>query len=251
MAQAGRSKSAKENWIYGINPVSEGIRSGRKISCLYVLKQKYELIKNIIQDAGDRGIPVKYVDKEFFDSRFDKGHQSIAALIEPQKAIGFDSLLELPGQRGETAFFLILDCIEDPRNLGAILRVADAAGVHRVVIQSHRSAGISPFVSKASAGAVEHVNVVEVVNIKHAIDKMKKMDISIIGAEAGSNNTPWDIKMDIPVALVIGSEGHGLRRTVKDMCDYIVSLPMQGKVNSLNASVAAGILAYEALRQRR
>lgn len=251
MGQAGRSKLAKENWIYGINPVSEGIRSERKISCLYVSKQRNELIKNIIQDAGDRGIPVKYVDKEFFDSRFDKGHQSIAASVEQKKVISIESLLELPGQRGEASFFLILDCIEDPRNLGAILRVADSAGVHGVVIQSHRSAGITSFVSKASAGAVEYVNVVEVVNIKHAIDKMKKMDIAIIGAEAGSENTPWDIKMDIPIALVIGSEGYGLRRTVKDMCDYIISLPMKGQVNSLNASVAAGILAYEVLRQRR
>jgi 23S rRNA (guanosine2251-2'-O)-methyltransferase len=148
-------------------------------------------------------------------------------------------------------FFLVLDGIEDPRNFGAILRVADAAGVHCVVFQTRRSAGITPVVSKASAGAVEHVPLVNVVNIKHALRTMKDQDVTIIGAEASASMTFWDADMKGPVAFVVGSEGQGLRRTVQEQCDVVVSLPMAGKVNSLNVSVATGIMAYELIRQRR
>ena len=147
-------------------------------------------------------------------------------------------------------FFLILDCIEGPRNVGAILRSADAAGVHGVVIQEHRSAGLGPDVSKASAGAVEYVPVSQVNNVKHAISEMKEMNITIIGAEASSEIMPWDIDLSIPVALVIGSEGKGIRKTVAERCDFIVSLPMRGMVNSLNVSVAGAVLMFEVLRQR-
>ncbi|MCL0051661.1 RNA methyltransferase [Thermodesulfovibrionales bacterium] len=131
-----------------------------------------------------------------------------------------------------------------------MLRVADATGIHGVVFQSRRSAGITPVVVKASAGAVEHVNLVEVTNIKHSIGKMKESGILIVGAEVGSEMRLWNVDMNRPLALVIGSEGRGLRRTVKDMCDLLVTLPMKGEINSLNVSVAAGILSYEVMRQR-
>lgn len=240
----------KEEWLYGLNPVLEAIKSGRKITALYISRQRHEHIRQITEMAGQKGIPIKFAEKDFFDARFQKGHQGIAALVARKKSITIEDLLEIPEKKGELPFFLVLDCIEDPRNFGAILRVADAAGVHGVVFQSHRSAGVTPIVSKASAGALEHVDLVEVVNIKHAIDRMKKAGIAIVGAESDAESTHWDINLNVPLAFVIGSEGHGLRRTVKDMCDYVISLPMRGKVNSLNVSVATGILSYEALRQR-
>jgi len=245
-----KDKSAKEEWLYGFNPVLEAIKSGRKIKTVYISRQRHEQIQNIIEIAKAEGIRVEFAEKDFFDTKFHKGHQGIAALVAQKKLLSIDELLSISEKSGETLFFLVLDCIEDPRNFGAILRVADAAGVHGVVFQSHRSAGITPIVSKASAGALEYVNLAEVVNIKHAINKMKKLNITIVGAEAGSELTPWDIDMEGPMAFVIGSEGQGLRKTVREMCDFVVSLPMRGKVNSLNVSVATGILSYEVIRQR-
>ncbi len=240
----------KAEWLCGFNPVLEAVKSGRKIISIYISKQRHEQTQKITELARAEGIRIEFADKEFFDSKFHKGHQGVAALVEKKRLLSIDELLAIPEKRGEMPFFLILDLIEDPRNFGAILRVADAAGVHGVVFQSHRSAGVTSLVSKASAGALEHVNLAEVVNVKHAIDKMKKADITIIGAEADSELTMWDVDMKVPLTVVIGSEGEGLRRTVREMCDFTVNLPMRGMVNSLNVSVATGILAYEVMRQR-
>ncbi len=240
----------RERWIYGVNPVTEAINSGTRIKAIFISKQRQENMEKIIAMAETRDIALKFADKDFFDSRFHKGHQGIAAVIEKKTFLSIDELLNVPCDKAENPLFLILDSIEDPRNFGAILRVADAAGIHGVVFQSHRSAGIDGIVSKASAGASEHVNLAEVVNIKHAIDKMKKANINIIGAEAGAGESLWDIDMSAPLAFVIGSERKGLRRTVREQCDFLVNIPLRGNVNSLNVSVAAGILTYEALRQR-
>lgn len=245
-----KDKGGKAEWLYGFNPVIEAIKSGRKIKTVYISKQRHEQVQKIIELAKAEGIRVEFAEKDFFDTRFYKGHQGIAAVVEKKGLLTIDELLTIPEKREELAFFLILDLIEDPRNFGAILRVADAAGVHGVVFQYHRSTGITPVVSKASTGALEYVNLAEVVNIKHAIDKMKRLDITIVGAEAGSELTPWDIDMKGPIAFVVGSEGEGLRKTVREMCDFVVSLPMRGMVNSLNVSVATGIFAYEVIRQR-
>lgn len=241
----------KERWIYGVNPVIEAIKSGRKINAIYISRQRHEKVQNIISIAESKGIIVKSAEKDFFDARFGKGNQGVAAIVEQKAFIAIEELLEVPKSKSQKPFFLLLDSIEDPRNFGAILRVADAAGIHGVVFQSHRSVKITEIVSKVSAGASEHVNLAEVVNIKHAIDKMKRADICIVGAEADVSLSFWDIDMSIPLAFVIGSEGKGLRRTVKEMCDFIVSIPIFGSVNSLNVSIAAGILIYEALRQRK
>ncbi len=240
----------KTEWLYGFNPVLEAIKSGRKIKTVYIYKQRHEQLQKIIEMANTEGITVEFAEREFFDTRFHKGHQGVAAVVEKKGFLALDELLSIPEKKGEPAFFIILDLIEDPRNFGAILRVADAAGAHGVIFQSHRSAGITPVVSKASAGAIEHVNLTEVVNIKHAIEKMKKLDITIVGAEADSELTLWDIDLKTPIAIIIGSEGQGLRKTVREMCDLVVSLPMRGRVNSLNVSVATGILSYEVIRQR-
>ncbi len=248
-----KSKSNKGEWLYGVNPVMEAIKSGRLkkgTSTIYIYRQRHEHCQNIVRIAETKGISVEFTEKNFFNARFQKGHQGIAAHVLKKELLKIEDLLDIPQKRKELPFLLILDCVEDPRNFGAILRVADTAGMHGVVFQSHRAASITPVVSKASAGAIEHINLVEVVNIKHAMEKMKKFGISVIGAESDSELTLWEIDMNVPLALVIGSERHGLRRTVKEMCDSVVSLPMKGKINSLNVSVVAGILSYEALRQR-
>ncbi len=237
-------------WIYGLNPVLEAMRAGRNIKEVYLSSSRHEKLSLIEKEIERRKIPVKIVDIKFFNDLFPKGHQGIAAKGSQKGYIDIDDLLNIPVNKNELPFFLILDCIEDPRNVGAILRSAEAAGVHGVIVQAYRSAGLGAEVSKASAGAVEYVPVSQVSNIKHAISKMKKMDITIIGAEAGSELMPWDIDLSSPVGLVIGSEGKGLRKTVAEKCDFITSLPMKGIINSLNVSVAAGILMFEILRQR-
>ncbi len=245
------SSDSGEHYIYGINPVSEALKSDRKIRALFIHGQSAKHLRPIIDLAQSKHVPIKYVEKDFFDTRFDKGHQGIAASTSPKKTIDVDELLTRAFNRTPTPFFLVLDCLEDPRNFGAILRVADAAGVDGVVFQSRRSAGLTPVVYKASAGAIEHVDLAEVVNIKHAIRMMKERDITIIGAEADSQSSLWDVDMTVPLALIVGSEGEGLRRTVRDQCDIVVNLPMKGMVNSLNVSVATGVIAYEVMRQRR
>lgn len=237
-------------WIYGLNPVLEAIKSGRDIKELWLSSGRREKLSLIEKEAGKRKIPVKLVDIGFFNEKFPKGHQGIAASVFQKEYTDFNELLNIPAKKNEPPFFLILDCIEDPRNLGAILRSADAAGVHGVVIQEHRSAGLGPEASKASAGAVEYVPVAQVNNIKHAISEMKERNMAIIGAEAGSEIRPWDIDLNTPLGLVIGSEGKGLRKTVAEKCDFVVSLPMKGMVNSLNVSVAGAVLMFEVLRQR-
>ncbi|MEW6215236.1 MAG: 23S rRNA (guanosine(2251)-2'-O)-methyltransferase RlmB [Nitrospirota bacterium] len=249
--QTGRSGSAEE-WIYGLNPVLEVIRAGRDIKGIFLSSSKQDSPKvwEIKREAKKRNISITIADTSFFDTTFPKGHQGVAAKVSPKCYIDLDELLKIPSKRDETPLFIILDCIEDPRNFGAILRVADAAGVHGIVIQSHRSVTVSSEVSKTSAGAVEYVPVSMVANIKHAIYEMKEMGITVVGAEAGAEKIAWDLDLKVPLALVIGSEGEGLRKTVRENCDILVSLPMQGKINSLNVSVATGILAFEILRQR-
>jgi len=237
-------------WVYGLNPVLEALKAGRNIKRIFLSSNRHEKIEEIKKEAGLRNIPVKIADPFFFDRQFSKGHQGIAAEAAAKGYISLDELLGIPAARKEIPLFVILDCIEDPRNLGAILRVADAAGIHGIIIQSHRSAGLGAEVSKVSAGAVEYVPVCMVTNIKHAIHALKEKEITIIGAEACAANSIWDMDLTVPVALVIGSEGKGLRKTVIASCDLLANIPMLGKMNSLNVSVAAGILAFEIMRQR-
>jgi 23S rRNA (guanosine2251-2'-O)-methyltransferase len=244
------SRPTREEWVYGLNPVFEAIRSGRQIKSVFLSRSRREGIAGIEEELRSRGVALKKADQFFFDSRFPKGHQGIAAVVAPREYAGLDEMLDIPSRKNEPPFFLIVDCVEDPRNFGAILRTADAGGVHGVVIQSHRSATLVPEAVKASAGAAEHIPVAMVANIKHAIRGMREMGLLIVGAEAGTDRTIWDLDLSVPLALVIGSEGKGLRKTVKDDCDMLASLPMRGKVGSLNVSVAAGVMIYEIIHQR-
>lgn len=237
-------------YIYGINPVSEALRAGRPLFALYVLESAHRNVSGLIREAEKQKITIRHAGKDFFEERFGKGHQGIAAHVARKKMLSANDLPELLARIKGPAFFLVADCIEDPRNFGAMLRTAEVAGVHGVIFQQQRSAGISPAVSKASAGALEHLSLIETVNIKHALRVLKDAGVMIVGAEAGSDTEPWDLTLTGPVAIVMGSEGEGLRRTVRDLCDKIVTLPMKGRVTSLNVSVASGILLYEVLRQR-
>jgi 23S rRNA (guanosine2251-2'-O)-methyltransferase len=247
--QPGRSRSPEE-WIYGLNPVLEALRAGRKISAVYLSASRREKVLELEEALGRRGLQARKVDDSFFEERFLKGHQGIAARVEPRTYTDLDDLFLIPEKKGQTPLFLVLDGIEDPRNFGSILRVADAGGVHGIVIQSHRSASLTPEAVKASAGASEYVQISVVPNIKHAMRAMRESGITIIGAEAEGETAVWDMDLTVPVALIVGSEAEGMRRTVKENCDHIVRLPMQGSVNSLNASVATGILVFEIMRQR-
>ncbi|MFZ5907532.1 MAG: 23S rRNA (guanosine(2251)-2'-O)-methyltransferase RlmB [Nitrospirota bacterium] len=245
----GKLKSDDE-WIYGLNPVFEALRAGRKIKAVYLSSSRQEKTEELKQEGARLGIPVKAVDSFFFDAQFGRGHQGVAAEVQKKGYVLLDDLLEIPAGKEELPFFFILDCLEDPRNLGAVLRVADAAGVHGIVVQAYRSVRLGAEVSKVSAGSVEYVPVALVPNIKHAIRHMKNKGILIIGAESAAEKTIWEQDLSGPVALVIGSEGKGLRRTVREHCDGLAGIPMKGMINSLNVSVAAGICAFEILRQR-
>ena len=247
--QTGKSRSDSV-WIYGVNPVIEAIRAGRKIKAIFISAARHDKVSEIEKEAEGKKIPVKISDRLFFDNTFMKGHQGVAAAVSLKGYVALDELLDIPAEKDEPPLFVILDSIEDPRNFGAILRVADAAGIHGVVIQSHRSATLGPDASKASAGAVEYVPVSMVSNIKHAIDEMRERGITVIGGEVGAGKILWDIDLRVPLAIVIGSEGKGLRKTVAEKCDVLANLPMRGKIGSLNVSVAAGIFAFEIMRQR-
>jgi 23S rRNA (guanosine2251-2'-O)-methyltransferase len=238
------------DFIYGVNPVHEALKSERPLYALYVQDGDHRNVFSLIRLAEQRRIPVRRAGRDFFDTRFGKGHQGVAAHVARKPLLTIDDLPELIARASGHPIFLVADCIEDPRNFGAMLRTAEAAGVDGVIFQEQRSAGISPTVAKASAGALEHLSLIGTVNIKHALRILKDEGVLIVGAEAGTDSEPWEVDLTGPVAIVMGSEGEGMRRTVREMCDRVVALPMRGRVNSLNVSVATGILLFEALRQR-
>jgi 23S rRNA (guanosine2251-2'-O)-methyltransferase len=241
---------AVSDWICGLNPVLEALRAGRDIKAVYLMTGRLDNAAYVRNEADKAGVHVKMADNGFFDAQFPKGHQGIAARVSKKEYISLDELLVIPAKKNELPLFVVIDCVEDPRNFGAILRSADAAGVHGVVIQSHRSVSLGPEAAKSSAGAVEYVPVAMVSNIKHAMSRMRDEGITILGAEAEAHSAIWEADLNVPLAVVVGSEGKGMRRTVKENCDLLVNLPMKGKINSLNVSVAAGIMFFEILRQR-
>lgn len=238
-------------YIYGVNPIEEAFKVKGVLKEIYIAEDRIKKLSKIIELAEKHLIPIKIVENSFIDRAVKGVHQGIIAKVKPKKTISFEEALQIPIQKKEPAFFLILDLIEDPQNFGAILRVADAAGVHAVIYQERHSVGIVPSIWKASAGAIWHVNLVEVKNIKYAIRQFKEEGIKIIGAEARGIKLLWESDFSQPMALVAGSEGKGIRQTVLSLCDEIVKIPMRGEVNSLNVSTAMSILLFEVLRQRK
>jgi 23S rRNA (guanosine2251-2'-O)-methyltransferase len=238
--------------IAGRNPVREALRAGRPINKIMIAEGVLTgPLQEIFTTARDRRIPVQKVDRQRLE-KFASGiaHQGVLAFLAAKEYVDVDDILAGISP-GEAPFLIILDEISDPHNLGAILRTADAAGAHGVVIPRRRSAPLTPTVAKSSAGAIEYVRVARVANLPQTIEGLKKKGLWIVGAEAEGEDIFWDARLDGPLALVIGGEDKGLGRLVKERCDSLVRLPMSGRVNSLNASVATALLSYEVLRQRR
>ncbi len=239
--------------IEGRHAVSEALRAGRTIDKLLVAEGKRDrVLYQIVDRAKQAGIVVQTVDVRRLDQLSQTGaHQGLVAFCAQKDYAELDDLFELAQSRGEDPFFLLCDEIGDPHNLGAMLRTADAAGAHGIIIPKRRSVGLNATVAKAAAGALEHVPVVRVGNLSDTVRKLKDRGLWICGAD-GSANTLYDkASLTGPLGLVIGSEGGGIGRLLLEQCDFTVRLPMQGQLSSLNASVAAGILMYEVLRQRR
>lgn len=243
----------REDLIEGRNAVLEALRAGRPIDKIFIARGETDrTLGHIAAKAKEAGVVVAEADRRKLDAMSATGaHQGVVALAAVREYCTLDDILALSRERGEDPFVIVCDEIADPHNLGAILRTAECAGVHGVVIPKRRSAGITAVVDKASAGAAEHMLVARVPNIPSAIKELKEQGLWVYGTAAGAGGELWKTDMKGPVCLVIGSEGFGMGRLVAESCDFTVSIPMQGKVTSLNASAAAAIMIYEVLRQRR
>ena len=236
--------------IIGRNAVLEALKSDREIEKITVAKGAEGSVKQIVAKAKDKKIPLYYSEKSRMDKTADGGtHQGVIAVVSDYQYSTVDDILALAEKRGEKPFVIILDGLEDPHNLGAIMRSAEGAGAHGVIIPKRRSAALNSTVYKTSAGAASWLPVARVANIPAALDQLKENGVWIYGTDAsGEDYTNSD--MTGSVGLVIGSEGFGMGRLVREKCDFLLKLPMYGKITSLNASVAAGIFMYETVRQR-
>lgn len=241
----------RDDIIVGRNAVIEALKSEAQIDCIFVAKgERIGSINVAVAMARDKNITIKEVSPIKLDDLCAGGnHQGIAAQCAYTKYVSVDDILDLAKEKGEAPFVIIADEIEDPHNLGAIIRTAEAAGAHGLIIPKRRSAAVNQTVFKTSAGACQYLPIAKVTNLASTIDDLKKQGIFVYAADM--NGSRWD-KTDFSggVGLVVGSEGNGIGRLIKDKCDFFVSLPMNGKINSLNASVAAGILMYEITKQR-
>src|SRR5216683_3041435 len=238
--------------IYGINPVREALKSrGRAIQYVAVARERHDdRLQKLIDECKRAGVSVRLITRQDLDRLAGNGgHQGAVAVTSAKKYCDVDDLLA--NRRGEHALLVVLDGVEDPHNLGAILRTADAAGANGVVIPERRAAGVSGIVAKASAGASEHLPIAKVTNIARTLEELKTQNLWIVGLdERGKQNyDALDYHMDC--AIVLGSEGNGVHDLVAKKCDFLVSIPMLGKVPSLNVSVAAGVMLYEVVRQRK
>ena len=241
-----------EDMVAGRNAVMEALKGSRSVNKLIIANGSTEgSIKEIIAVAKDKGVNIQYWDRSKLDS-IARGirHQGVLAQVAPVQYAELEDILQVAKDRNEPPFIVLLDELEDPHNLGAILRTADAAGVHGVLIPKHRSCPLSATVAKTSAGAVEHVPVARVGNLVQTIKKLKQEGLWVAAADMDGKDY-YDTDLTGPLLLIIGSEGQGVGRLVKEQCDFVVRIPMVGKINSLNASVAGSILMYEAMKQRR
>jgi 23S rRNA (guanosine2251-2'-O)-methyltransferase len=245
------NQNERQGLIIGRNAVAEALRSGRAIDCLLVAKgERGGSVGKIIGQCRDKGIVVKETDRRKLDKLCEgENHQGVAAWAAVHEYSSIDDILQNAESKGETPFVIICDEIEDPHNLGAIIRTADACGAHGIIIPKRRGVALTYAVGKVSAGAVEYVPVARVGNLAAEIDSLKERGLWVYGADM--NGESWcSVDYSGPCALVVGSEGKGIGRLIKEKCDFLVTLPMKGKITSLNASVAAGIMMMEISRQR-
>ncbi|MGN1183659.1 MAG: 23S rRNA (guanosine(2251)-2'-O)-methyltransferase RlmB, partial [Oliverpabstia sp.] len=240
-----------ENKIEGRNAVLEAFRSGKSIDKLYILDGCQDgPVRTIAREAKKHDTIINYVKKERLDQLSETGkHQGVIAVAASYEYVEVEDILENARKKGEPPFILLLDNIEDPHNLGAIIRTANLAGAHGVIIPKRRAAGLTATVARTSAGALNYTPVAKVTNLKTAIEELKKEGMWFVCADMGGT-AYYDLDLKGPIGLVIGNEGEGVSRLVKENCDFVVSIPMKGDIDSLNASVAAGILAFEISRQR-
>lgn len=240
-----------EEFIEGRNPVIEALKSNRTIEKLYIAKGDIEgSIKIIISKAREKGIIIQEMDKKGLDNMsVTKNHQGVIARVSPFEYSSVEDILEVSKEREEDPFVIILDEIEDPHNLGSIIRTANACGAHGIIIPKRRSASVTQTVLKVSAGAAEGMKIAKVTNLNQTIKELKDNGLWIIGTDM-DGEACYSANLKGAVGLVVGSEGKGISKLVKQNCDLIVKIPMKGTINSLNASVAGGIIIYEILRQR-
>lgn len=237
--------------IEGRNAVLEAFRSGRCVDKLFVLSGCQDgPVQSILREARKRDTILKFVPKERLDQMSETGaHQGVVAQVSAFAYSTVEEMLERAKERGEDPLLLLLDNIEDPHNLGAIIRTANLCGAHGVIIPKHRAAGLTATAVKASAGAIHYTPVAKVTNLGKTIDELKKRGIWFACADMGGTSM-YDLNLTGPLGLVVGNEGEGVSRLIREKCDYIASIPMKGDIDSLNVSVAAGVLAYEVVRQR-
>lgn len=239
------------NIIYGINAVSEALKArGRAFEWVGVAKERHDLrLQRVVEDCRRIGVAVRFVGRPELDRMAgNNAHQGVVAVTSSKQYLELDDVVA--AKRGAHSLIVLLDGIEDPHNLGAILRTADAAGADGVVIPERRAVGVTPVVTKASAGASEHLPIAKVTNIARTVDELKDRNIWVVGLDERGTQTydSLDYKMDC--AIVLGAEGKGVHELVRKKCDFVVSIPTMGKVSSLNVSVAAGVMLYEVVRQR-
>lgn len=238
--------------IVGRNPVREALRAGRAIERIFIGKGPVGGLKALADEARQHGVVIQETDPRQLD-RLAQGqvHQGIAAVVAPVAYARLDDVLAEAERRKEDPLLLVLDEVQDPHNLGSLLRSADGAGVHGVIVPNRRAAGLTMTVARTSAGAVNYVPVVQVSNIVRTLKQLKELNIWVAGADMGGAQDYWDAQLAGPLALVVGGEDKGLGRLVRETCDFVLRIPVSGKVNSLNAGVAGALLMFEVKRQRR
>lgn len=239
-----------EDLVYGRNAVLELLKSSKDINKIFIeYGEKHGSIHEIIAKAKESRIVTVEVEKTKLDSMTKENHQGVIAIVPPFNYCEIEDILEVAKQRQETPFVLLLDGIEDPHNLGAIIRTAETAGVHGIIIPKRRSASVNSTVSKVSAGAITHMKVARVSNLNEAIRTLKEQGLWIIGTDGEAKTNYYEQNLTGPIGLIIGSEGFGMSKLLKENTDILVKIPMKGQITSLNASVAAGIVMYEVVKQ--
>ena len=242
----------KEEIIYGLNPVLEALRGTRRAFELFVAGTSSDRrLEKLLKLAAEKGVPVRQREKKDLARLCaSEHHQGVALKVEPFAYAELADVLALIKKSAAPGLLLILDCIQDPHNLGALIRSAACAGAHGVIIPKDRAVGVTATVEKSSAGAIETIPLVQITNVAQTIDELKEAGFWIYGADGASPLSIYSQNLTGPTALIIGGEGEGIRPLVKKNCDVLVSIPLQGRINSLNASVAGGVLLFEAVRQR-
>ncbi|WP_144555578.1 23S rRNA (guanosine(2251)-2'-O)-methyltransferase RlmB [Bacillus sp. X1(2014)] len=241
----------EQEYIVGKNPVIEALKSERDINKILIAEGSQRgQMQQITQLAKEAHVIVQFVPKKKIDQISGENHQGVLAYVAAYQYAEIDNLFAAAEKKNETPFFLLLDEIEDPHNLGSIMRTADSVGAHGIIIPKRRAVGLTATVAKASTGAIEYIPVVRVTNMARTIDELKERGIWIAGTDAKGKDDYRRLDGTLPLGLVIGSEGKGMGRLIRDKCDFLIHLPMVGKVTSLNASVAASLLMYEVYRKR-